>query len=208
MKYNNPIESIYKNKLVAVIRADEEKEALEMAKAVIQGGIKVLEITVENGIVLPAIKELKESADVTIMAGGIITQQRAQEAIKMGADCIVSPVFQISLLKFCLASKIPHICTVSTPNEAYNAWKSRIPIIKIYPTKSMGGVEYVEDMLRPMPFLNIMPSGGIELDDIEDYIKAGVKAIGLGRCLYQNADLKEITNRARFAVSKIEKYQI
>ncbi len=201
----NPIESIYKNKIVAVIRADEASEALEKAKALIDGGIKVFEITVEKGSVLESIIELRKNHDITVMAGGIITASRAQEAINMGAQIIVAPVFQGSLWKFCLGNKVPHIATVSTPNEAYNAWKSRIPLIKIFPAKSMGGVEYLEDMLRPMPFLNLMPSGGVGLDDFTDYLKEGAVAVGLGRCLYKNASLAEIKERARFAVEQLKK---
>lgn len=199
----NPIQAIYKNKIAAVIRAEEPLEAEEKALAMIKGGIKVFEITVEKGLMLPALKNLSKNKDITIMAGGVITSMRAQEAVENGAQAIVSPVFQGSLLKFCTGSKVPHIATVSTPNEAYNAWKSRIPIIKIFPAKSMGQVEYIEDVLRPMPFLNLMPSGGITLDDFTDYLKAGAVAVGMGRCLYKDADLKEITERAKYASDKI-----
>ena len=201
----NPIEQIYKNKIVAVIRADEPLEAVEKAVAMIKSGIRVFEITVEKGTILPAIEELKKYKDITVMAGGVITSMRAQEAIDKGAQIIVSPVFQGNLLKFCLGNKVPHIATVSTPNEAYNAWKSRIPLIKIFPAKSMGGVEYLEDLLRPMPFLNLMPSGGIELEDFTDYLKEGAAAVGLGRCLYKNASLSEIKERAKFAVEQLKK---
>lgn len=199
----NPIEAIYRNKIVAVIRAESPSEALEKAKAMHEGGIKVFEITVEKGCVLPALQEIKKIGNTTVMAGGVITAMRAQEAIDSGAQLIVSPVFQQSLAKYCLGNKIPHIATVSTPNEAYNAWKARIPIIKIFPAKPMGQAEYIEDMLRPMPFLNLMPSGGISLDDFQDYLNAGAVAVGMGRCLYKNAKLKEITERAKFVLSRL-----
>lgn len=199
----NPIQAIYKNKIVAVIRAEEANEAIEKANALFQGGINVFEITVEKSTLMPAIEELSKNKNITVMAGGIITSMMAQEAINLGAQTIISPVFQGSLLKFCLGKKIPHIATVSTPNEAYNAWKSRIPIIKIFPAKQMGQVEYIEDMLRPMPFLNLMPSGGITIEDFTLYLKAGATAVGIGRSFYKNATLKEITERAKFATSQI-----
>lgn len=203
MNYINPIQAIYNNKIVSVIRAESSKEAIEKAQAMIQGGLKVFEITVEKGVIIPAIEHLRKNKDIVVMAGGIITSMRAQEAIEAGAQAIVAPVFQGSLLKFCLGKQTPHIATVSTPNEAYNAWKSRIPIIKIFPAKSMGQVEYIEDVLRPMPFLNLMPSGGISLDDFTDYLKAGATAVGMGRCLDKDATLKEITQRAKYAVSQL-----
>lgn len=203
----NPIESIYKNKIAAVIRAEEPAEAVEKAKAMYSAGIKVFEITVEKGSMMPAIEELSRIEGINVMAGGVITAMRAQEAIEKGAKVIVSPVFQLNLAKFCLGNKVPHIATVSTPNEAYNAWKARIPVIKIFPARPMGQVEYIEDILRPMPFLNLMPSGGITLDDFTDYLKAGAVAVGLGRCLYKEASLHEITERSRYCINQLSELQ-
>ena len=199
----NPIEEIYKNKIVAVIRAEDAKEATEKAQAMYDGGIRVFEITVEHSNVLPAIGDINNLQGAVAMAGGVITAMSAQEAVEHGAKLIVSPVFQLNLAKYCLGNKIPHIATVSTPNEAYNAWKSRIPIIKIFPAKPMGQSEYIEDILRPMPFLNLMPSGGISLDDFKTYLDAGAIAVGLGRCLYKEATLKEITERAKFVLNEL-----
>jgi 2-dehydro-3-deoxyphosphogluconate aldolase/(4S)-4-hydroxy-2-oxoglutarate aldolase len=205
ISYINPIAQIHKNKIVAVIRAENAKDAIEKVNALYLGGIKVFEITVEKESVLPALAEINLKPDVTVMAGGVITSMRAQQAIDVGASAIVSPVFQGGLLKFCLGKSIPHIATVSTPNEAYNAWKSRIPIIKIFPAKSMGQVEYIEDILRPMPFLDLMPSGGVNLDDFVDYLQSGAVAVGIGRCFYKDASLKEITERAKYATSQLVK---
>ena len=154
---------------------------------------------------LPALSCAKELDDTVVMAGGVITAMRAQEAFEHGAQLIVSPVFQTGLAKFCLGSKIAHIATVSTPNEAYSAWKARIPIIKIFPAKPMGRIEYIEDMLRPMPFLKLMPSGGISLDDFKDYLDAGAVAVGMGRCLYKDANLHEIKERARYVLETLKK---
>lgn len=200
---NNPIKSIYKNKIVAVLRTENAKEAVEKANALIAGGINVIEITIEKAPVMDAVLDLHKNSSATILAGGVITSMHAQEAINMGADVIVSPVFQLNLLKFCAGSRVPHIATVSTPNEAYNAWKSRIPIIKLFPAKSMGQVEYLEDILRPMPFLQLMPSGGITIEDYTKYLDAGAVAVGIGRSLYKDATLSEITERAKFAVSQL-----
>ncbi len=200
----NPINEIIDKKIIAVIRAQTHQEAIEKATAMIRGGIKVFEITVENGYILPAISNLRDNNNVTVMAGGIITSERAGEAIESGAQAIISPVLQGSLTKYCLSKRIAHIATVSTPNEAYTAWKSRIPLIKIFPAKPMGQVEYIEDLLRPMSFLKLIPTGGISLDDCTEYLKVGAVAVGLGRCLYKDATLKEITERSKYVISKLE----
>ncbi len=201
----NSIEAIYKNKIYAVVRANTPEKMLEIAENLAKGGIKSFEITVEKGFLVPVIGELSKNRELTVTAGGIITQKRAMEALEQGAQAIVSPVFQTSMVKFCLSNKVPHIATVSTPNEAYTAWKSRVPLIKLFPANSMGRVDYLEDILRPMPFLNLMPAGGIGLNDFCEYLKAGAKAVGLGRCLYKDASGEIITSRARFAVEQLEK---
>lgn len=201
----NPIQSIYNNKIVAVIRAEDAKEAFEKAFAMYESGIKVFEITTEKGCIVSAITEMKKHSDATVLAGGVITSSQAQAAINAGADAIVSPVFQLNLLKYCTGNGVPHIATVSTSNEAYNAWKTRLPIIKLFPTKSMGQVEYVEDLLRPMPFLNLMPSGGVTIEDYTKYLEAGAIAVGIGRSLYKDATIVEIKERAKYAVSLLKK---
>ena len=93
--------------------------------------------------------------------------------------------------------------TATTPNEAYSAWKARTQLIKIAPANPMGGADYIEDMLRPMKFINVIAAGSIKIEDIPSYINAGAKAVGIGRALYKNADYNEMVNRARLAKSKI-----
>ena len=196
----NPIEFITKNKLYAVVRAETPDEVVKIAEAIIRGGIKAIEVTVEKGALLPAVKELSKNKDIVVTAGGIITAKRAQEAIDNGADIIVSPVLQNGLIKYCVGAGVPHIATVTTQNEAYMAWRARIPLIKISPAKSMGQVTYLEDLLRPMPFLNLMPAGGITHETFADYLKAGAAAVALGRCLYRDITVEDTERRAAFAV--------
>ena len=200
----NPIEFISKNKIYAVVRGENPDHVIEIAEAIIQGGIKAIEVTVEKGALLPAVKELSRHKDIVVTAGGIITAKRAQEAIDNGAQIIVSPVLQNGLIKYCVGAGVPHIATVTTQNEAYMAWRARIPLIKISPAKSMGQVTYLEDLLRPMPFLNLMPAGGITHETFVDYLKAGAAAVALGRCLYKDIPLDETKRRASLAVENLK----
>ncbi len=203
----NPILSIVSNKIVAVVRAADADQALRVSEALICGGIKTIEVTTEKSLMLPVIKELSLDKNITVLAGGIITAKRAAEALENGAQVIVSPVFQTNLVKFCACQHVPHIATVSTANEAYSAWKSRIPLIKLFPAQSMGSTDYLEDLLRPMPFLNIMAAGGISLNNFTSYLKAGAMAVGLGRAFYQDVPLSQIKNRAQFAVEQLKKFE-
>ena len=192
----NAIKKIYENKLVGIIRENDSKKAIEIAKAYIEGGIKIIEMATP----VEAIKEIAKNDEIIVGMGGIITREQAHEAINAKAKFLVSPILQMGLVKLSSGYKIPLILTATTPNEAYLAWQARIPLIKIYPIKDLGGPTYVEELLRPMSFLNVMPTGSIKLNDIEDYIKAGSIAVGLGRELYLNKTFEEIKKTAKEAV--------
>ena len=110
----------------------------------------------------------------------------------------------MNMVKISKNRKMPFIAGASTPNEAYNAWKARVPLIKIFPVTALGGVQYIEDMLRPMPFLSIMPMGHIKLEEVPAYIKAGAVAVGVGRNFYKDLSFAEISNRAKTVLSEIK----
>lgn len=198
----NLIDILKEEKIFPILRSNDAKAAVDTAKALIEGGIKILEVNVENPSIYEAITEISKYADVC--AGGIITSMQAQAAITAGARILSSPIFHMNLVKISKDKQIPYIAGTSTANEAYSAWKSRIPLIKIYPITAMGGAMYVEDLLRPMPFLDIMPIGNVKLDEVHSYIKAGASAVGVGRDFYDGYSYKEITDRARKIVSELK----
>lgn len=197
----NLIKKISKEKIYPIIRCSDAKEAIDTANALIEGGIKLLEINVENASIYEAIHEVSKNA--VVAAGGIITAQQADKAVDAGAEIISSPIFQMNMVKISKDKEIPLIACASTSNEAYNAWKTRVPLIKIFPAKAMGGVLYIEDLLRPMPFLNIMPSGNITLEEVPEYIKAGAVAVGVGRSFYENSSFSDITKKAKSIIEKL-----
>lgn len=201
----NPLKRIEQDKIFAVIRDQEPEKTENIVKAITDAGINIVEIVIETPEMVELIKKLKEqNSNTLIMAGGIITQRQAQIAINAGADVIVSPVSQMNLVRLCQTQKTPLIMTATTPNEAYSAWKARTQLIKISPANPMGGAEYIEDMHRPMKFINIIASGSIKIEDIQAYLKAGAKAVGLGRALYKDASYEEIKQRAKLALEKVK----
>ena len=191
----NLIEKLKKNKVYPIIRSTDPEEIKRTAQAIIKGGLDVIEITVGNSKIYNAIEELSSKA--IICAGGIITTVQAQVAIDCGVKMISSPVFSTSLVKISKDRHIPFIAGTSTANEAYRAWQARIPIVKIFPVTAMGGVEYIENMLRPMKFLNVIPQGDVKLNEVKAYINAGATAVGIGRNLTAGFSCEEITQRTR-----------
>ena len=198
----NLIEVIKEEKIYPILRCKDPQVAVDTAKALIDGGIKVLEINAEHPCVYNAVREISNYAGVC--AGGIITSMQAQAAIEAGAKIISSPIFHMNLAKISKNSQIPYIAGTSTANEAYSAWKARIPLIKIFPITAMGGAMYIEDLLRPMPFLQIMPIGNVKLDEVKDYINPGAAAVGVGRDFYDGYSYSEITKRAQKIISELK----
>ncbi len=204
----NPIEVIETEKVFAVLRMQDTEKVKQVINSLYDGGIKVIEIVIETPQTVKVIEDItKLDNRPMIMAGGIITQRQAQIAINSGADVIVSPVFQMNLVRLCKSQKIPLIMTATTPNEAYSAWMARTQLIKISPANPMGGAEYIEDILRPMKFLNVIAAGSIKTDDIPAYLQAGAKAVGIGRALYKDADLTEITKRSIAVCDKVKQFK-
>ncbi len=195
------IDKIVEEKIYGIIREDDEERAFELACAYIEGGIKVIELNSSYG----ATKKIVDKYDdVIISQGGIITTSQAHQALEAGAKIISSPIFQTNLVRFATCYKTFLIPSTTTPNEAYNAWRARMPLIKIYPVAEMGGVDYIKDMVKPMPFLNLMPCGYVKLEDINEYLKVGAKAVGVGRELYDKNSYKEIVATVKEVVKMVK----
>ena len=196
----NIIKKIIDSKIYGVVRADETARAVEIANAYAEAGIKVIEMN----STLEAVQEVTKNTDIIVATGGIITTWQAQKVLEAGSKLLVSPILQMGLVKFSSWNKIPLILSASTPNEAYCAWKARIPLIKIYPVRDLGGTTYIEDLLRPMNFLNVIPAGNVNLDNIKAYLKAGASAVALGRELYLDKNYDEILKAAKLAIKEAQ----
>lgn len=197
----NLIEKLKQNKVLPIIRSADPQDVVNKVKALLDGGLDVMEINVENTKIYNAIRTVADEA--IICAGGIITSMQAQAALDSGAQIISSPIFQTNLLKISKDKRIPFIAGTSTANEAYNAWKSRIPVVKIYPITAMGGVSYIENLLRPMPFLSVIPQGNVQLSEVQNYINAGALAVGVGRHLTKADSYSEITKRTKILLEQL-----
>ena len=203
----NIIQQIEEKKVFAVVRCDEYQKAIDISHALIEGGIKLIEITVNFENSYKAIKEISKIDGVSVAAGSIITNNQATAAINAGAKLLVSPVLELSIIKLCKGHCIPLITGASTVNEAYNAWKLGVSMSKLFPARAMGGHKYVRDILKPMPFLKLMPTSGIRIDDFTDYLDAGAVAVGLGKALYGKAqDSSEITKNSKLVIEKLNEY--
>ncbi|MBQ8847371.1 MAG: hypothetical protein IJ003_00325 [Candidatus Gastranaerophilales bacterium] len=193
------IDEIKNQKIYGIIREDDAQKAYEIARAYIEGGIKFIELNSP----LEVTQKISKFDNVIISQGGIITTAQAHKALEAGAKIISSPIFQTNLVRFASCYKAFLIPSVTTPNEAYNAWRSRMPLIKIYPVAEMGGVEYIREMVKPMPFLNLLPCGFVKIDEIQGYLKAGALAVGVGREFYGKDNYKDIVQTIKTTMEMV-----
>jgi len=201
------IEHINKNRVFSVIRDDGKFAPYDVARALIDGGLTTIEVSMDIPNAVEIIEKLSKE-DVLVGACSVLTAQQVQQAIQAGALFIDTPVMEMSVVKFSKGdAKVPLIIGASTANEAYQSWKLNTLYTKIFPTKAMGGVKYIAYMMRIMPFLRLIASSGISMKDFTEYLDVGASAVGLGRKLYSDAaDLKEITARATSVKSKLVEY--
>ncbi len=186
------IKQLSEEKFFAIIRINDVSQAYKRINELIEAGVKIFEIMIENYPQVELLEKLIKENKAYFIAGGIITERRALEAINIGVKTIISPIFQPSLIKMCQNYNVRVFTTATTPNEAYQAWKFRVPLIKIFPAKDMGAADYIRDILRPMPFLNVIATGSILAEEAVSYLEAGSFAVGIGRDLYENKSFEEI----------------
>ena len=196
----NLLEFLKQEKIFGIVRSDNAENGIMIAQAYIDAGLKFIELNCP----LSVLKHISSSNDnVLIAQGGIITAAQAQQALDCGAHIISSPIYQQNLVHFSACHQSFFLPAVTTPNEAYNAWKSRNLLVKIYPVAQMGGVQYIKELIKPMPFLNVLPCGFVKLDEINEYIKAGAVAVGVGREFYKSQNPAEIIDTIQNTLSSL-----
>jgi len=182
MNKSEVIEKIRNTGIIPVIRADSHEKAQTIIKAIVAGGINVLEITMTIPNAVELIKQLTSEykSGVVIGAGTVLDKQTAEKCIEAGAKFIVSPILDLETVSFCNRSEIAALPGALTPTEIYSAQKAGADLIKIFPISAMGGVSYLKAVKTIFPQIEFVPTGGINLENAADYIKSRAFAIGIG----------------------------
>lgn len=174
------------DKLVAVIRGNDYKDAYEISKKVIEGGIKIIEVTFSTPEADKTIdllnKEFLENENILIGAGTVLDDITARIAILRGAKFIVSPHFDEKISTLCNRYCVPYLPGCISVTEIVKALESGVDVIKLFPG-SLGGVSHMKNMFGPLPYVNIMPSGGVSIENMHEWIKSGAFAVGIGSAL-------------------------
>jgi 2-dehydro-3-deoxyphosphogluconate aldolase/(4S)-4-hydroxy-2-oxoglutarate aldolase len=189
MKRIKIINDMLESGVVAVIRAESKDEAIKVIDAVKKGGIKSLEITMTVPGAIDIIKELSEiykDEDVIIGAGTVLDPETARACILAGAKYIVSPTFSAETVKLCNRYRVPVMPGVMTVKEVVEALELGVEVLKVFPGGAFGP-SIIKDFKGPIPQGNFMPTGGVSLDNVKDWIKAGAVAVGTGSSLTAGA---------------------
>ncbi len=178
------VERILDRRLIAVVRAADADEALQVGKALAEGGVDLIEITFTVPDAPSAIARLTRALpEAVVGAGSVTTPEQAEDAISAGARFVVSPVGQLDLIAACHRRDV--VCMVAglTPTELFHAWQSGADLVKLFPAGAVGGPSYVRSVLAPLPDLPLVPTGGVTFENFRAYLAAGAKAVGLGGAL-------------------------
>ena len=180
------ISELHASRLVAVVRSKSPDDALALANAAADGGIKFVEITFSVPGALDVIKELARRGGIHVGAGTVLAPQQAERAIGVGAEFIVSPSLELNLIGLCHTANIACFPGAATPTEIVAAQRARADLVKIFPADLVGGPYFIRQMQGPFPDVRFMVSGGVTLKNVKDYVEGGVIGICLGSAYLGN----------------------
>jgi len=170
--------------IAAVIRVKNAEELLDTTIALNKGGVKALEITMTSPGALDAIKEAAQKLGdrAVIGVGSVLDAETARMAMLAGASFVVGPVLKKEVIEICRRYSVLCIPGAFTPTEILAAWEAGADVVKVFPATKLGP-GYFKDVLGPLPQLRLTPTGGVNLENVGDFIKAGAAFVGVGSAM-------------------------
>lgn len=189
--------------LVPVIRAQSPDEAAQAADAIQAGGVTVLEITMTVPGAVEVIREMAgRGGDAVVGAGTVLDPDAARKCMDAGARFIVSPSLNLDTIALCNEAGVAVLPGALTPTEVVTAWRAGADLVKVFPAGAVGGPSYIKALKAPLPQIDLVPTGGVNLKTAGDFIRNGASALGVGADLVDVTALRRgeaatITERAR-----------
>lgn len=158
--------------IIPVVKINDAKKAIPLAKALAKGGLNAAEITFRTDAAEESIKSISEACpDMAVGAGTVLTIEQAQRALAAGAKFIVSPGFNPKIVKWCLNNGVTPLPGCTTPSEIEQALELGLKTVKFFPAEQSGGLAKIKAMSAPYGDIRFMPTGGISLDNVNDYLR-------------------------------------
>jgi 2-dehydro-3-deoxyphosphogluconate aldolase / (4S)-4-hydroxy-2-oxoglutarate aldolase len=204
------LDLVRQTKIIAIMRAQASDKMLAAAEAIYAGGVRIIEVTMTTPGALDVIAQAAPhfGDEVLFGAGSVLDAETARAAILAGAGFVVAPTLNLDTIRMCRRYSIPVMPGCYTPTECLTAWEAGADMIKLFPA-DMGGPDFVKAILAPLPQLEIVPVGGVTLDNVAQFLAKGATAVGVGSSLVnqklvEQGDFAELTRRARAFVAKTQ----
>jgi 2-dehydro-3-deoxyphosphogluconate aldolase/(4S)-4-hydroxy-2-oxoglutarate aldolase len=204
------IRAIEAHGIVAIIRLPDAARVRAVVNALIEGGIKALEVTMSVPGAVALIREIAPTlpAGFLLGAGTVVDAGTARAVVDAGARFVVSPVFRVDVVAACHERGVPALPGCFSPTEILDAHDAGADIIKVFPATTVGP-QYIRDLRAPLPQLKLMPTGGVTPANAGDWIRAGAAAIGIGSALVDagaiaRGEWRAVSERARQTVASVD----
>lgn len=204
------MQKIFDLKLVPLVVLDDAADAVPMAKALVEGGIPVAEVTFRTDAAADVIRAMAEQVpEILVGAGTVHTVAQAQTAVKAGAKFIVTPGFQPDVVRWCVEHQVDIVPGTAVPSDIEQAISFGLSVCKFFPAEAYGGVKTLKALKGPYADIRFMPTGGVSLDNMNDYLAlSNVAAIG-GSFMTPSAAVKakdwaKVTEACRAALTKVQ----
>ncbi|MGJ9459612.1 bifunctional 4-hydroxy-2-oxoglutarate aldolase/2-dehydro-3-deoxy-phosphogluconate aldolase [Oceanobacillus sp. CF4.6] len=203
------ISRIKENGIVAIIRGQKRENIVYILEALLKGGIRTVEVTADTPGITFAIEEaVKEFGDeMYIGAGTVLDPETAKLVINSGAKFVISPTTNVETIRLTKRYGVLSMPAAMTPTEILTAYEAGADVIKLFPARSLGA-SYIKDVRGPLPQVPILPTGGIELENMNEFFRAGAIGVGIGSSLVKGnmtatpEELMELTTRAKLYADK------
>lgn len=188
MSRESDLQRVLGTGIVSIIRADSGEQLVDVAKALYEGGIDVIEVTFTVPGVLDIIAAVRRELGGRILlgAGTVLDTESARAAILAGAEFIVTPTVNVDVIKLCNRYSKVIMPGGFTPTEVLTAWEAGADIVKVFPA-DIGGPAHLKALHGPLPQVRLLPTGGVNLETLPSFFKAGACAVGLGSALVEKA---------------------
>ncbi|MGG0451786.1 bifunctional 4-hydroxy-2-oxoglutarate aldolase/2-dehydro-3-deoxy-phosphogluconate aldolase [Priestia megaterium] len=205
-------EFIKENKLIAVIRGAREENVIKISNALEKGSVRILEFTTETPNAIEAIRTIAETDndEILVGAGTVLDAETARLVILAGAKFVVSPIVNVDIIKMCNRYGVLSVIGALTPTEILTAYENGADVVKCFPANSFGP-SYLKDLKGPLSHIPIIPTGGINVENVNEYLDASGIAVGLGSSLVNTSklleekDYEKLTERAMNFSKAIQK---
>jgi len=174
---------IEQEKIIGIIRTEKTEQALHVADAMAAGGLKLIEVTCTVPDYVAVLKRIKRHRGVTAGAGTVTDMERAKAVIEAGAKFVVAPNVDEKIIAYVKKQGCVMMPGAATPTEILRAWRLGADVVKVFPISALGGSAYLGHLKGPLPDVRLMPTGDIELEQIDEYLRAGAFCVGVGSAI-------------------------